>query len=97
VPTVRVRQYLFGPRFTVPVDDRFDVFAPVLAGALNRTTDGDSHNGLGLGLGGGFDTRFSQHFVGRMFADWRPAKFRVPGKPRARASASVSSPAPQLA
>jgi hypothetical protein len=41
---------------------------------MTQTLDGDSHSGIGLGLGGGVDTRLSKHIVGRIFADWLPGK-----------------------
>ena len=41
---------------------------------MTQTLDGDSHSGIGLGVGGGVDTRLSKYVVGRMFGDWLPGK-----------------------
>jgi hypothetical protein len=74
VPAVRVRHYLIGPRFSLPIDNRFQIFAHALAGRMTKTIDGDSNSGIGLGLGGGVETRFSKYLVGRIFVDWLPGK-----------------------
>jgi hypothetical protein len=75
VPAFRVRHYLIGPRFSLRLPDkRFQIFAHPLAGRMTRTVDGDSHSGIGFGLGGGLDGYFSKHVGVRIFGDWLPSK-----------------------
>jgi hypothetical protein len=74
VPAIRAREYLFGPRFRFEVNDKFALFAQALVGAKNRTIDGDSHTGIGIGLGGGVDRRLTTHFAGRLFGNWLPGR-----------------------
>jgi hypothetical protein len=75
VPAYRIRQYLIGPRFSLPLPDkRFQIFAHPLAGRMTQMLDGDLHSGIGFGLGGGLDGYFSKHVGVRIFGDWLPNK-----------------------
>jgi len=74
VPAYRIRQYLIGPRFSLPLPDkRFQIFAHPLAGRMTQTLDGDSHSGIGFALGGGLDGYLSKHVGVRIFGDWLPS------------------------
>jgi hypothetical protein len=74
IPAIRAREYLFGPRFRLEVNNSYAVFAQALVGAKNRAIDGDSHTGIGIGLGGGVDRRLTARFAGRFFGNWLPGR-----------------------